>query len=362
MTPAIHQFTAGFTRGDAISNEAIAFRTIFRAWGHASTIFSEPKCIMPELRAETGDAAAYARTCAADDVVLLHLSIGSPVNDLFAALPCRKVILYHNVTPSHYFKLVNPRTATQLDRGRNQVKALAGVAERNLAVSRFNARELEAVGYRDVRVLPLVVDFDQLENRIDEATVASVSDGLTNILFVGRCVPNKRIEDLLAVFACYQRTVNPDSRLIHVGAWQGAERYHSLLEAQVRDSDARHVLFAGAVPQAELNAYYAAAHVFLCMSEHEGFCIPLLESMAHGVPVLAYDAGAVAETLDGAGVLLLSRRLDMAAEMLHRLAQPGPVREAVLAAQTERLTRYRKRDLAHELRDHLAPLLTPRPA
>ncbi len=354
---AIHQFTAGFTYGDAISNEVLVFRRIFQSWGFESRIFSEPNHVMPELRGEVGDAAAGAAGFAPDDVVLLHLSIGSPINDVFLRLPCRKAILYHNVTPSAYFRFINPRTAACLDLGRAQVRALARAAELNMAVSRFNASELEAVGYTDVRVLPLVIDFDVLRSRVDRATVASVSDGLTNVLFVGRCVPNKRIDDVLAVFACYQRAVNPDSRLVHVGAWQGTERYHSLLQAQVRESGVRHVHFAGAVPQPVLNGYYAAAHVFLCMSEHEGFCIPLIESMAHGVPILAYDAGAIAETLDGAGVLLREKRFDMAAEMLHRLASDGPVRQAVLAGQSARLARYRQRDLARELRDRFAPLL-----
>jgi L-malate glycosyltransferase len=354
---AIHQFTAGFTRGDAISNAALVLRDSFRGWGYAADIFSERNRIMPELRAETRDAASYATVCDPDDLVLLHLSIGSPVNEIFAKLPCRKAILYHNITPAHYFKTINPRTAAMLDRGRAQVEALAGVAALTLAVSRFNARELEAVGYRDVRVLPLLLDFDALNTGADKATVAAMRDGKTNILFVGRCVPNKRIEDVLAVFAHYQHTVNPNSRLIHVGAWEGAERYHTLLKAQVQEYGLHAVLFTNAVPQPVLNAYYATAHAFLCMSEHEGFCIPLLESMAHGLPVLAYDAGAVAETLDGAGVLLQSRRFNMAAEMLHRLAHDEPVRRAVLAAQARRLARYRARDLATELRGHLAPLL-----
>jgi glycosyltransferase involved in cell wall biosynthesis len=174
---------------------------------------------------------------------------------------------------------------------------------------------------------------------------------------VGRCAPNKRIDDLLNAFAYFQAGVQPESRLIHVGSFAGTERYYYLLLTRVREMGLNNVHFAGAVPQAELNAYYACAHVFLCMSEHEGFCIPLIESMVHDVPVLAYAAGAVPETLDGAGVLFRDKAFDLVSEMMARLSEDSGLRAAVIAGQRNRLERYRARDLAAELAKHLAPLL-----
>ena len=355
--PAIHQFVAGLARGDAISNEALVMRRIFRGWGYAAEIFCESRYTPPDLRPETCAVEEAPGRCGADDIALLHLSMGSRVNDVFRGLSCRKALLYHNVTPPQYFRIVQPSTARDLDLGRQQVRALAGVAAVNLADSRFNASELEAAGYRDVAVLPLILDFGSLEAAPDRRLLAEYADGKVNVLFVGRGAPNKKLEDVVLAFAALQKYVCRDSRLIHVGSFMGTERYYHALVAMVRELQLEDVVFAGSVPQAALNACYRAAHVFLCMSEHEGFCIPLVEAMIHRVPVMAYAAAAVPETLDGAGILFHGKSYETVAEMIGRVVAPGPFREAVLAGQQARLERFRRRDTDAELRRHLAPLL-----
>jgi L-malate glycosyltransferase len=355
--PAIHQFVAGFAGGDAISNESVMFRDIFRRWGYASEIFSEDRCVQQAARKHVRDVDVYAAEASPDDIALLHLSIGSKANDVFKSLPCRKAILYHNVTPAKYFEVVNKQTAGVLRRGREQIADLAQVATVNMADSRFNASELEAVGYRDVAVLPLVLNFSLLTDDIDARKQAKLNDGRKNILFVGRCTPNKKIEDLLRVFAYYQKTIEPNSRLIHVGSHAGSERYFNLLTTMTKELNLKHVDFAGTVSQPELNACYASADAFLCMSEHEGFCIPLIESMIHEVPILAHASAAIPETLGGSGILLSERRCDLAAELLDRLVRDPDLRNAVVKQQSERLAQYRARDLEAEIRELLTPLL-----
>ncbi|MDA0991140.1 MAG: glycosyltransferase [Verrucomicrobia bacterium] len=355
--PAIHQLVAGFSNGDAISNEARLLQTVFREWGHPSEIFSEARRILPELRHVAQDTAALETLVHPDDIVLLHLSIGSIVNDVFERLRCRKVVLYHNITPAHYFQMVNKQTAFELERGRRQVAALAGVPEITLADSQFNANELVELGYPNPRVLPLVLNLDQLKTGHDRSISRKFKDDRATILFVGRCAPNKKIEDLLTAFKLYHQHVNRHSRLIHVGSFAGTEPYYYLQLAQAKELGADAVHFAGAVTQAQLNAYYDAADVFLCLSDHEGFCIPLLEAMVHDVPILAYAAGAVEETLAGAGILIREKRYDWIAETLDRLIRDAVLRAAVITQQRARLAAYRDRNLAAELRQHLAPLL-----
>lgn len=357
MTGAIHQFVAGFHRGDAISNEAIVLRRRFRAWGYASEIFCETRRVMAELRREVRDVRAAPGACRPDDIVLLHLSTGSEVNDVFHSLACRRALLYHNLSPPHYFKFFQPATALLLTRGLAQIAALAGAARVNLADSRFNAADLEARGYASVRVLPLMLDFDALGAPPDGAVLRRYRDGLKNILFVGRCAPNKKIEDVLAAFAFFQRTVEPDSRLILAGSHGGMERYYSYLKTRVAKLDLHNVVFTGSVPQAQINACYRAADLFLCLSEHEGFGIPLVESMFFDVPVLAHAAAAVPETLDGAGVLVGAKEYPLIAELMGELIGNTALRSAVLARQRRRLAEFRGRDLDAELRRHLAPLL-----
>ncbi len=356
--PAIHQFVAGFSNGDAISNEARVLQKLFRSWGHDSEIYCEQKRILPELRASARDAARARETMKPDDIAILHLSIGSIVNDLFAAIPCRRAIIYHNITPPEFFRGLQEEITHHLQRGLEQVRALAGKAEVVMAVSRFNAHELEAAGHRDVKILPLFLDREHWKVAPSRRVIGLFGGDKTNILFVGRGAPNKRIEDLLFAFYYFQRYVEPDSRLIHVGSYAGLDRYHALLRAKAVELKLNDVIFPGSVRQDELNGYYKIAHVFLCMSEHEGFCIPLLEAMAHRVPVLAYAAGAVPETLDGAGMLFREKQFDLIAEAMGRLAGDAALRRGVLARQDERLARYASTDLAADLRRNLAPLLS----
>ena len=355
--PAIHQLVAGFSHADAISNEALVLRDIFRKWGFESRIFSEARRILPELRGEAGDLAELQATVRPDDIVLLHLSIGSPANELFPALACRKALLYHNITPPDFFRGLQEQIASSLARGREQARQLAGVAEVVMADSAYNARELEEMGYGPAQVLPLVLDLGKLETRVNRKTLRQYDDGMVNVLFVGRCAPNKRIEDCLAAFYYFQRYVEPASRFIHVGSFAGTEQYHALLLTRMRELQLNNVDMPGSLPQDQLNACYRASHLFLCMSEHEGFCIPVIESMLHGVPVLAYDQAAVPETMDGAGVLFREKDYAAIAEMMGQLVRDQPLRSAVIEEQRARVARYRARNLDQELKALLAPLL-----
>jgi len=350
---AIHQLVAGFSRGDAISNEAVVMRGLFRSWGYDSEIYCEHLRILPELRSEARDLDELKPVCRPEDIVFLHLSIGSRANEIFQSLPGKKALLYHNITPPDYFSLIQPATAKDLARGRIQAAGLAGSATVNLADSAFNAGELAGWGYPPASVFPLFLDFGKLGGAPDRSVMRRFGDGKTNILFVGRCAPNKKIEDVITAFAYYQKGVERNSRLILAGSFAGTERYQRLLLTQVRDLKLEDVVFTGSIPQAQLNACYRSARVFLCMSEHEGFCIPLVESLVHRVPVLAYSAAAVPETLGGAGVLFHEKRFEAIAEMMGQLVSNESLRQAVLVRQDARLTAFKARDLGSELSNHL---------
>ncbi|MBM4147780.1 MAG: glycosyltransferase [Lentisphaerae bacterium] len=352
--PSIHQLVAGYAKSDAISNEARVLRDMFRRWGFASDIYCETRRILPELRGDARDLAGLR--CAPEDIALLHLSIGSPANDLFQVLPCRRVLLYHNITPSSFFRLINQSTAANLELGRRQACALSGAAHIVLADSAFNAAELREMGYGDVSVFPLALELESLD-RTSPGMLRALADGRTNVLFVGRGAPNKKIEDVITAFAFFQRFVDPDARLVHAGSYAGTERYAAYVRAAAREAGIGNVLFTGSIPQEELNACYAAASVFVCMSEHEGFCIPLLEAMKAGVPVLAFEAGAVPETMDGAGVIFRKKDFAAVAEMMGLLAGETPLRRSVLRGQCERVARFTARDAESELRNLLAPTL-----
>jgi glycosyltransferase involved in cell wall biosynthesis len=173
---------------------------------------------------------------------------------------------------------------------------------------------------------------------------------------VGRCVPNKRLEDILVAVHYLQKNLGASARFVHVGSYAGVEAYYTLLLAQNRELGLRDTLFLGPVTQDALNTCYASAGLFLCLSEHEGFCAPLLEAMLHGVPVLARDAGAVAETLDGVGVLFHDPDPRLVAETAFEVLADPVLRASIVGRQNRRIDAFRRRDVDAELRALFAPL------
>lgn len=355
---ALHQIVAGFVRGDAISNEARALRDIFRGWGLASEIYCEGRRIFAGHRNEIRDLSGLAAEVGPEEGVLLHLSVGSPANLLFPNLRAKKAILYHNITPPGYFRGIREETARALALGRDQMRALAGAAEINLADSAFNAEEMREAGYRDPRVFPLVFDFSALGRPAAPRPATVLCKAPITTLFVGRGAPNKRMEDLLAAHYYIRKYADPEAKLIHIGSYSGTERYRALIEARLRELQLGGVEIAGSVSQSVLNRAYADATVFLCMSEHEGFCAPLIEAMYHQVPVVAFSAAAVPETLAGAGVLVKEKRFDIIAETVRRIARDSSLRAAILRGQQARLDQFCRRIPADELRILLAPMFS----
>jgi glycosyltransferase involved in cell wall biosynthesis len=228
-----------------------------------------------------------------------------------------------------------------------------------LADSEFNRRELEAAGYPRTGVLPIVLDLERYRRPSSPVTRRLYGDGRTNLLFVGRIIPNKRIEDLIAVFAGYRR-LDPRSRLLLVGDMRGHEAYYARLRERVRAVGLAlgdDVVFTGHVDEDDLLACYQVSQVFVCLSEHEGYCVPLVEAMVFGLPVVAFAAGAVPETLRGGGVLLDDKAPETVAVLVHRLVRDAALRERVLAGQRRALEHIAEADYRAVLLDRLAPVL-----
>lgn len=354
---AVHQLVAGARLGDAITNEALALARIFREWSPQANIFCPSKTLDPKLHAQVMPAETFDHIAdPAKDTVILHLSIGSSIHELYRNWSGARVILYHNITPPGWFSAVAPATAQLLRSGLQEVRQLAGTAHRVWADSRFNANELEALGYGPVEVLPLVIPLDHLELSPAPHIRAVADASRANLLFVGRGAPNKRFEDLIRIQAALERMEFP-TRLLMVGSFGGNELYASLLQGMVKELGLRHCHFEGPRPQAELNAYYAAADIFLCMSEHEGFCAPLIEAMVFDLPIVAFDACAVPETLACSGVLVKEKDNPwLIAEMIRELQENPTLNQAVREGQRRRLNDYQKRELKAELNALLGDL------
>jgi glycosyltransferase involved in cell wall biosynthesis len=356
---AIHQLVAGFIAGDAITNEAVALQALFRKWGYSSDIFCEKRKVNTELRAFVKDISEL-HSCVKDgDIAVLHLSIGSSVNDAFLALNCcKRIVRFHNITPPIFFRGINEMVAAQSEMGYRQLHTLSTYALKAIAVSKFNEENLKSNGYRNVEVIPLLLDDRVLYYPPDRDLVRELKrDGYENIIFIGRGVPNKRIEDLLCFFYYLKLCCKRKIRLVHIGSYIGFERYQMYVEAIGKKLGLKDFVMKGAISQNELAAYYKMAKLFMCMSEHEGFCIPLLESMAYSVPVMAYASSAIPETMKGAGVLFLDKNWHLLAEMASLILQDERIRSSIIEKENQRWQLYKEMPVEKLWKTALQPYL-----
>jgi glycosyltransferase involved in cell wall biosynthesis len=352
----IHQLLPGLHPGDAISNHARALKHLLRSWGHTSEIYA--KDISPGVTREALPITAYRPR--QDTLVIYHHSMGSEVCcRLFAETPRKRLLIYHNITPHSYLEPYNPGVAEACRQGRQALPDLARLTDVALGDSGYNCQELAEHGFREPRVLPILVDFEELDSTQPCPTVQNrFADDWTHFLFVGRLSPNKRQDDVIRVFAHYQRRIERRSRLLLIGSWRGMEGYLAELRQVARSCDVEdHVLFAGHVTFPELIACYRRADVFLCLSEHEGFCVPLLEALHFDLPVLAYDAAAVPETLADAGIVFTHKDCAVTAEMAHLLVSDQALRDRVVRRQARRLADFRPGRIAEQFQAYVEELL-----
>ena len=343
----IHQVLATLGYGDAIGHEVLGIQRVLRSAGYESDIFVETADY--RLEPQTRDYRELVDASNPDNLLLHHFSLGSKASRTAYALPDRMALIYHNITPPEYFVGVHRTLARQTFRGRRELKAYADRCDLAMGDSEFNRADLEALGFPRTAVLPVVPDFSHLDREPNWLAAGEFDDAWTNILFVGRMIANKKIEDLIRWFHAYHTIFNPRSRLLLVGAQTQFERYVASLHQLVARLGTPHVHFAGHVSDEELVAFYDVADLFLCASEHEGFCVPLVEAFYKDVPVLAYAATAVPSTMDGAGVLFEDRDPQHVAQLIDAIVSDASLQDRIVDGQLAAVGRLRAKDFAGTL-------------
>lgn len=342
MPRAVHQVLATLGYGDAIGHEVLAVQRVLQASGYESEIFVETADRrLEDLTVDYRDLPAASHP---DNLLIHHFSIGSRASRVAYALPDRMALVYHNITPPEFFIDVHPLLVQLCYLGRRELAAYANRVELGLGDSEYNRAELEGLGFGHTAVLPVVPDFSHLSGPPNFMQAGVFDDDWVNILFVGRMIPNKRIEDVIRAFHAYKRWFNPRSRLLLVGSHGGFERYLAMVHDFTARIGAADVHMLGHVSNEELAAYYEIADVFLCASEHEGFCVPLMEAFHMGVPVVAHAATAVPATMDGGGVLYGRKDPIEIAGILDALVSNAALRASVLDRQDAALDRLLAKD------------------
>ena len=364
-TPRVHQVLATLGYGDAIGHEVLGIQRTLRGAGYESEIFVETAD--PRLEDLTLDYRDMVGEVQPHDLLIHHFSIGSRASRTAYALPGHMALVYHNITPPEYFIGIHKELVKLCFRGRRELAAYVNRCAVALGDSEFNKQELDSLGFSATGVLPVVPDFSHLDVAADSAPLGFgrvFDDEFTNVMFVGRVIPSKKFEDVIRAFHVYRTRFNRKSRLLLAGSYGGFERYLAMLQSLVTTLGTPDVLFLGHVSNEELSALYDVADVFLCASEHEGFCVPLVEAFYKRVPVLAYAATAVPATMDGAGVLYDTKDPDEIAQLIHAVVDDRRLEEAILASQDAALARLVQRDFRGTLLRYVEEVLQrpPRPA
>jgi glycosyltransferase involved in cell wall biosynthesis len=351
----LHQFVPTLDPG-AVGTHVMEAQRLLRADGWESEVFAEhTKGHYDGVAIPFTD---YGKTVTAHpgDVVIYHAAIGSSVADWLVSQRVRRLVVdYHNVTPPSWFEGWEPDLCHGLAWGRAQLAKLGRACRIGLADSAFNAGELHGFGFRQTEVLPILVD--PAGRAADPAAVArlraakrSGGDG-AQWLFVGRLAPNKCQADVVKAFALYRRAYDPSAHLWLVGG-NSSDGYADAVRRFATDAGVGEgVTLTGAVSEGELGAHYATADVFVCLSEHEGFCVPLLEAWQHDLPVIAYAAAAVPETLGAGGLLLTDKSPTTVAAAVRRVVTDAVIARGLAAAGRCRLDAFSPDRTARRLLD-----------
>jgi glycosyltransferase involved in cell wall biosynthesis len=299
----IHQILAAASPGDAITNAALEYRDVLRRVG-PSEIFA--RHIAPSSAGEVLPLGEY-RACGSQGVLVYHASIGEPMVAAFLRSRHEPIVLvYHNITPAKYFADLDETFAELLVLGRDELEFIRPRVARAITDSQFNATELEAIGYEDVRVIPPVVDPLRLVRTTPDAGMTthlerSFRDPM--LLFVGQLLPHKRPDLLVESMHAAVTYLGLNATMLLVGQ-NRFSRYADAISAQIHELNLPQVHVVGLVDDATLAAMFRHAAAFVTVSEHEGFCVPLLEAMAFDVPVIARACAAIPETVGDGGLVL----------------------------------------------------------
>lgn len=351
----INQLLPTLSYGDAVSNSAINMMEVLHSMGINSKIYAEN--IDPKVK----HLAENYKKCPKDEPVIYHLSTGSDLSEVISDFTKEKILLYHNVTPKEFFKGYNGTLQKLCDDGRKQMESLNGQFDYSWADSKYNEKELIEAKYKNTKVQPIIINFeDYTQNYNVEVYEKMKTEGYVNILFVGRIAPNKKHQDIIKSFYYYKKYINPKSRLILVGSANGTEMYLKELQNLIAHLELEDVHIIGHVSFSEILAYYRSADLFLCMSEHEGFCVPLLEAMHFELPIIAYKSSAVPETLSNGGIVVTEKNFKYIAELMDIVLSNNELKKNIVNNQKNILNYYSKENVKQMFQKSIEEIFSKR--
>ena len=332
----VFQIVSSLNFGDAVGNDVMAIQNFLKKENIVTAIFANS--IHSKIEVGTAFLIDKLPELREDDIVFYHFASEDPLCELIKKVPCKVILRYHNVTPPKFVHGFDLGAEMNTKKGLEQIKALAPYIDYGIVVSEFNKQDLINMGYTcSIDVAPILIQFDDYKKKPSHSIVEKYSDGKHNIIFVGRMAPNKKVEDVISAFAAYKKMYDKDARLFLVGNFNEEDKYFKFLQKHINKIQVKDVIFPGHIPFDEILAYYTIADIFLCMSEHEGFCVPLVEAMFFDVPIVAYLQCAVPDTLNGSGVGIDNKDFNMIAMKINNILKDEPYRNNIIQGQRKRL-------------------------
>ena len=349
--PTIHQFSPVTSAADGVSGSVFLIRKLLRSLGYTSEIYAWSSS--GDLAAEVFPLDQFrSDKC---DLLLVHHSMGHDLGDWLESTTCRRIIVYHNITPAEYFHKDSDEYYYSI-KGRQQLRQWQPLFSAAISVSPYNRGELEEAGYQDPVVIPLLIDLSRFEDKIEPPNSSwRLGDDETMIISVGRLVENKRQHLLLEAFWHLKRMYpNRASRLVLVGGTTSTTYHHQIVARIYELGLEREVTLTGKCSDAQLRWLYRHSQMMWCASEHEGFCIPLVEANFFGLPVISFATSNIPDTLGQSGALIQEGCPTTMASTTVSLLTDAVLAEKLIAAGTANLQRYTMDTLLHQLGDFLA--------
>ncbi len=341
MKLKIVQIVTHLNLHDAIGNDVLAMDEALKQQGYDSRIMAYNIHDALKDKVEPLDFSALSP----EDLVIFHKATGDRVTGKIAGLPCKKVMVYHNITPAKYLLPYDPAMFLILSLGRLQLRRHASRMDACWAVSQYNAKELQRykVQKEKLAVLPILFSKEERTIQPDPKTQQKLrANQGTKLLYIGRITPNKKPEDVIKAYQTYKDRYDKNATLYLLGSWDGMEKYYAKLKGFAADLNLtdEQVVFAGRVTDEEREAYLRNSDILLCLSEHEGFCVPLLEAASRSLPVLAYVAAAIPETLGDSGLLFQTKDYDAMADAIYKLQTDEAFRKHLIRSQQNNMKRF----------------------
>lgn len=350
--PRIIQLVSSLNFGDAVGNDALAIKHMLEGAGYATAIFTF--AVHPKIKEENVYNIDLLPELTEDDIIIYHYASEDGFQKLIEETAAKVVLRYHNVTPPEFFHGYDEKAETITRKGLAQIKSMRDAIDYGMVDSEQNKKDLEQMGYEcPISVVSILIPFKDYEQQPDLDVVNGYSDGNTNIVFVGRIVPNKKFEDVIACFAAYKKKYDPAARLFLVGNYQETDAYYQHLQEYIKECGVENVIFPGHIAFRTILAYYKIADLFLCMSEHEGFCVPLVEAMFFETPIVAYASTAIPGTLGGSGVLVETKEPETVAETMNHMMQDAEYRSEILKKQDARLKDFAYESIRGQILDEI---------